>query len=54
MTSKVEKVRLEEEHFLILFSKQLAHVAVAYGLNTWDDAEFESCVEVFHGLAKCN
>lgn len=36
------------------FVPQLALVACEYGLNTWDDADFNECVRVFLELSKLN
>lgn len=53
MERKVAHLELDQ-HWWIPFSNQLAWVAVSYDLDTHKDDEFESCLQVFLGLAKCN
>lgn len=36
------------------FVPQLAEVACVYGLNTWNDDEFNECVRLFLELSKLN
>lgn len=36
------------------FVPQLALVACAYGLDTWDDGDFNECVALFLDLSKLN